>query len=137
MYNVENGVDCWCRIAQTVNKEILDHGAIVEGNTRIWAILHPFTDDDWRDMLSTFGQFNADHGEFVSLSEYKTWTDAVEQFEQYHGVLRGDAPGYSCMDYYQRDKRKPKFSTKGKSWNMIMVMREVYCRIGNLNIPNR
>ena len=137
MYNLENGVDCWCRIAQTVNKEILDHGPIVDGNTRIWAILHPFTDDDWYDILGTFGQFNNDHGEFVDLSEYNTYTTAVEQFEKYYGVLRGDPPGYSCMDYLQRKTHKEKFSTKGKTWAFMMRLREVYCKVCGLNIPNR
>lgn len=137
MLDIENGVDCWCKIAQTLNGEILEGGRIKEYNKRIWKIIHGFTDQDWYDMLGTFGQFNEDHGEFVDMGEYKTWTQAVEQFETYCGQLRGDPPGFSCMDYKTRNPHKEEFSTKKKSWNMLMVMRQVYCKVCGLDIPNR
>jgi hypothetical protein len=137
MLNLQNGVDQWCDLAQLLNNEIKSSGAISINNKRIWAKLHPLTDQDWSDILVTFGQFNADHGEYVDMNEYKTWQEAVEQFEKYCGVLRGDAPGYSCMDYKDRNKHKSGFSTKGKTWAFMMRLREVYCKIGNLNIPNR
>lgn len=137
MANVANGVDRWCDLAQTLNSEIITGGRIKEDNKRLWSKIHALTDDDWADILVTFGQFNQDHGEFVDMSEYATWQQAVEQFEKYCGVLRGDAPGFSCMDYINRNRHKEAFSTKKRSWNMLMVLRQVYCKACGLAIQNR
>lgn len=136
---IERGVDLWCKIAQDLNQVIEELGPpIPTDHHKLWReTFYPLTDDNWFDILVTFGQFNANHGEFVKIDEYEAWLAAVEQYEQYQGVLTGDAPGYSCMNYLDRRKHKGGQSTKRKSWRMAMVLREVYCRVCGLDIPNK
>ena len=131
--STQRGVDLWCQIAQLLNNIVVHNGAIDINNKTIWdSWLHQRTDQDWWDILSTFGWFNEQQGNLVSLTEYRVWSEAVDQFQQYQGVVDGDAPGRSCMDY-----KRGKISTKGKTWNMIMVLREVYCRACGIDLPNR
>jgi hypothetical protein len=135
---VVRGVDLWSTVAKKQIEIIRTSGPIQTNDKRMWQqLMDPLTDQDWFDMLTAFHSLNQEHGHLISLDEYQVWLKAVEQLDQYRGVLKGDAPGHSCMNYI-KNKRKPEtLSTKKKSWQMIMVMREVWCRACGIIVENK
>lgn len=136
---IERGVDLWCKIAQDLNRVIETTGKQIEiDNHKLWReTFYPLTDQDWLDILTAFYHFDQQHGDMVTLSDMRAFDQAQQQLDQYWGVLKGDGPGFSCMNYKDRRRHGKGLSTKFKSWHMAMVLREVYCRACDLAIANK
>jgi hypothetical protein len=137
--SIERGVDLWCKIAQDLNQVIVKTGTQIQiDNHRLWKnTFYPLTDQDWLDILAAFYHFDQQHGDLVQLSDKQAFDEAQHQLDQYWGVLQGDGPGFSCMNYKDRRRHKGGMSTKFKSWRMAMVLREVYCRACDIDLPNK
>jgi hypothetical protein len=133
MTDIEHGVELWCDIAHQLNDIIQRTGPIDINNKRIWdSWLHLRTDLDWANILIAFKKFNDDHSNLVDLNQYRVWDETATLFDKYYGVVQGDGPGRSCLDY-----KRGRVSTKHKAWHMIMILREVHNKACGIAIENR
>ena len=123
------GIDIIEGICQVFNQEINRGGKIATNNAEIWRVLHACDDDIWTsifDEVLADDRYRSCHWKTTALRQhlrkyrdaYYPWT--ITPFE---GTVK-------------RDRRPKEHTCRGKLWNWIFDMRDVYNELNGIALPN-
>jgi len=122
---IAEGKILWEQAVITQNDIINTEGSILRDDKRIWdSYLHTWNNDDWLKILLALKDADREH------SLYQTELDHIHKIQK---IL---------IDYYDMyprvlDKRDRQMNNKSLAWKMIMIMREAWNRIHQIEIKNQ
>lgn len=119
---LEQGINNWQAVAETLNSIILARGHIDINNEEIWqGILHKWSNEDWVYAITAVAKFYEQHPEYFKSFHRDAYSNAISTLRKY-------------LDVHERvmDKRV----NKKTAWKMIMTMRELWNAVNEINLPN-
>jgi hypothetical protein len=118
---LEQGIEIWRDISETLNQIVKDTGEININNETIWqGYLHVWDNQDWVKVLLAIELLYEDHPEFFIGNNEDAYVTAKEI------LIKNNNKVDRIMD------RKV---NKRHAWRMIMSMRELWNRANDLHVP--
>jgi hypothetical protein len=118
-------IDKFCDVAEFLNSEIEKSGEIQKNNLAIWNdYLHSFTNKDWEDISTVVALLSETQyvkGEHIDL--FDGVLNALDRMGEYYD---------NVMDLQKRGY----INNKPIAWKGIMYVREIYCDICDIYLPN-
>lgn len=130
-------VNKWCDLAEYLNEWILQNGALKPNIHPIWnKFLHAYEEEDWIGILACCLLIDEDKPAIFNISQsnhLETLRRLYDDPRQAHWLERRQA----------KEKRTHTKSildlpeNKTHLWKFAMILRESYCKICELHIPNK
>jgi len=123
------GLDILEGICEVYNSEINKTGKIQHNNAQIWHILHACDDDIWAGIFD----------DVLAADEYRAVHWKTTELKLH---LKKYSAAYSpwCMTPYEgqvkKEGRPKSHSAKGKLWNWLFLVRDVYNARNHIVCPN-
>jgi len=122
------------RLCELLNEEIRQTGPISKGNKRIWGVLHEMDNTIWHHCLN--GAINItprNHKNFNRIDQRVTELNAALT------RLKGDYDNVITPypSEYKRQGRPNSDLYQGAAWHLLMLLREVYCDVYGVDLPNK
>lgn len=122
---LKHGVNTFCGVAEYLNSEIRKNGQLQENNYDLWRqYFHSFDNDDWIDLYLVISSLSETR--YIKGSHSDLFDDIIDKIDK-HG------------DYYNNvmDMKKRGFINHKKiAWKAVMYIREIYCDIQDIYLPN-
>jgi hypothetical protein len=122
------------RLCELLNEEIRQNGAISKGNKRIWGVLHEMDNTIWQHCLNGATTMTpTDHKNYNRIDQRVTELNAALKrlHKQYDNVIT------PYPSEYKRQARPESDLYQGAAWHLLMLLREVYCDINGIDLPNK
>ena len=130
-------INKWCELAEYLNEYILQNGALKPNIHPIWKnYLHSYDEDDWIGILAVC----------LIIDEEKPAVFNIGQSSHFEALQRlySDPRQQHWLERRQAKERRTNTKSildlpenKAQLWKFAMILREGYCKICELHIPNK
>jgi hypothetical protein len=119
--SLEQGIEIWRDISETLNGIVKDTGEININNETIWqGYLHVWNNQDWVKVLLAIELLYEDHPEFFVGNNEDAFITAKEILIKNNNNI---------------DRVMDRKVNKRHAWRIIMSMRELWNRANDLHVP--
>ena len=122
------------RLCELLNEEIRQNGPISKGNKRIWGVLHEMDNTIWNHCLNGASA--------MTPVSHKNHNRIDQRVTELHAALKRLGKLYDNVitpypSEYKKQARPDSDLYQGAAWHLLMLLREVYCDINNIDLPNK
>lgn len=122
------------RLCELFNERIRQDGPISKGDKRIWGVLHEMDNTIWQHCLNgAVAMTPTDHKNYNRIDQRVTELNAALKRlgKQYDNVIT------PYPSEYKKQGRPDSDLYQGAAWHLLMLLREVYCDINGIDLPNK
>jgi len=143
--DIDESIDLWYKLATALNKKINQDGQIQKNWTWFWnEYLHPMTDQQWVGLCEAINTLQKQHPEMLTVNDHHAVMNAISvlddeeiyQYVQNWNMLKPETNQINNVLDIRFNQARRINSTQHHAWKLTHVLREVWCRCCDIDLPN-
>ena len=138
MSKYDQPIDQWQDLAKYLNNYINHSGQIQRNDRVLWTnYLHKYNNTDWLGVVKTVLDLDEQHPEYLDLGNTSLFEDIYHKLKDPNSDLKVERQNIKAKRVMDRAGSVLDLpENKQDMWKMIMVLRELWCKIHNIDLPN-
>jgi hypothetical protein len=131
-------IDQWQDLAKYLNNYINHSGQIQRNDRVLWTnYLHKYNNTDWLGIVKTVLDLDEQHPEYLDLGNTSLFEDIYHKLKDPNSDLKVERQNIKAKRVMDRAGSVLDLpENKQDMWKMIMVLRELWCKIQDIDLPN-
>jgi len=131
-------IDQWQDLAKYLNNYITHSGQIQRHDRVLWTnYLHKYNNTDWLGIVKTVLDLDEQHPEYLDLGNTSLFEDIYHKLKDPNSDLKVERQNIKAKRVMDRAGSVLDLpENKQDMWKMIMVLRELWCKIQDIDLPN-
>lgn len=138
MSKYDQPIDQWQDLAKYLNNYINHSGQIQRNDRVLWTnYLHKYNNTDWLGIVKTVLDLDEQHPEYLDLGNTSLFEDIYHKLKDPNSDLKVERQNIKAKRVMDRAGSVLDLpENKQDMWKMIMVLRELWCKIQDIDLPN-
>ena len=138
MSKYDQPIDQWQDLAKYLNNYINHSGQIQRNDRVLWTnYLHKYNNTDWLGIVKTVLDLDEQHPEYLDLGNTSLFEDIYHKLKDPNSDLKVERQNIKAKRVMDRAGSVLDLpENKQDMWKMIMVLRELWCKSQDIDLPN-